>query len=89
MSKLADLMKEIRAKAAERKALAKDLASKHKSIRMHHESGHKVLVGPDMSKPGVHRITHFDEKGVALGHTEHKSMEDATDEALRNGFKPK
>jgi hypothetical protein len=88
MSKLADLMKDIKAKAAERKALAKDLASKHKSIRMHHESGHKVLVGPDMSKPGKYRVTRFDDKG-AMGHTEHDSMEDAADEALKNGFKPK
>jgi hypothetical protein len=89
MSKLADLMKDIKAKAVERKALAKDLASKHKSIRMHHESGHKVLVGPDMSKPGTFRVTRFDEKGDAMGHTEHPSLEHATDEALRNGFKPK
>jgi hypothetical protein len=89
MSELAKLMKDIKAKATARKELAKELASKHKSLRMQHENGHKVLVGPDMSKPGTHRITHFDEKGVAMGHTEHKSMEDATDEALRNGFKPK
>lgn len=88
MSKLADLMKDIKAKAAERKALAKDLASKHKSIRMHHESGHKALVGPDMSKPGKYRVTRFDERG-AMGHTEHDSLEDAADEALKNGFKPK
>lgn len=88
MSELAKLMKDIRAKAAERKALAKDLASKHKSIKMHHESGHKALVGPDMSKPGKYRVTRFDEKG-AMGHTEHDSLEDAADEALRNGFKPK
>ena len=88
MSKLADLMKDIKAKAVARKALAKDLASKHKSIKMHHESGHKALVGPDMSKPGKYRVTRFDEKG-AMGHTEHDSLEDAADEALKNGFKPK
>lgn len=81
-------MKDIRAKAAERNALAKSLASKNKSIRMHHESGHKALVGPDMSKPGKYRVTRFDDKG-AMGHTEHDSMEDAANEALRNGFKPK
>lgn len=88
MSKLTDLMKDIKAKAIERKALAKDLASKHKSIRMYHENGHKALIGPDMSNPGKYRVTRFDEKG-AMGHTEHDSLEDAADEALKNGFKHK
>ena len=88
MSKLADIMKDIKNKANARNALAKELASKHKSIKMHHENGHKVLVGPDMSKSGKFRVTRFDEKG-AMGHTEHDSMEDATNEALKNGFKPK
>ena len=88
MSKLADLMKDIKAKANARNALAKELASKHKSIKMQHENGHKVLVGPDMSKPGKFRVTRFDERG-AMGHTEHDSLEDAANEALKNGFKPK
>lgn len=88
MSEILKLMKDIKAKAAERRATAKDLASKHKSIRMHHENGHKVLVGPDMSKPGKYRVTRFDDRG-AMGHTEHDSLEDAADEALKNGFKPK
>ena len=88
MSKLADLMKDIKAKAAERKKHAKKLASGVKDIRMSHPtSGHKALIGKDVSKKGGYRITTFDDKGP-VGHTEHDSLEDAADEALKRGFKP-
>lgn len=88
MSNLKALIKDVMRKANERKALAKELASKNKSIKMYHENGHKVLVGSDMSKSGKFRVTRFDVKG-AMGHSEHDTLEDAANEALRNGFKPK
>lgn len=89
MSKLADLMKEIKAKALERKSKAKELASAGKSIRMSHPaSGHKAMIGPDMSRKKGYRITTFDDKGP-MGHTEHDTLEDAAEEALKRGFEPK
>ena len=59
----------------------------NKAIRFDAD-GRRALAGPDMSVPGGYRLTYFDKDGVPDGHSEFKSMSEALDRALVDGFKP-
>jgi len=72
---------------ADREAQAKALAAKGESVAFKHADGREALAGPDMSKPGRFRTTHFRD-GEPTGHMEFPSLEAAVHETLRNGFTP-
>ncbi|MGJ5032263.1 hypothetical protein ACQR1I_35875 [Bradyrhizobium sp. HKCCYLS2038] len=80
-------MDAILAKGKERKQLAADLAASGKAVRLSHADGLYALAGPDMSKPGMFRLTRFDKDGP-VGHTEHRTLADAVEEGLRMKYSP-
>ena len=59
------------------------------STRMEHQSrdGQRALIGPDMAEPAGFRITRFDKQGP-FGHTTFNTLEEAANEALRDGYVP-
>lgn len=73
--------------AQERKALAAELGSAGRPVRLSHADGRHALAGPDMSAPGRFRLTRFDAAGP-VGHTEHSSLQDAILEGLRLHYLP-
>lgn len=83
-----NLFDDILRTAKERKALAANLASDGKPVRLLHADGRYAMAGPDMSKPGGFRLTRFD-AGGPVGHTEHSSLEDAVLEGLRMHYVPR
>lgn len=82
-----DWMQEILTKANERKALAAQLAQTGRPVRLFGTGGTFALASPDMSRGGSYRLTWFDQ-GMPTGHTEHRTLEEAIDEGLRNRLKP-
>lgn len=84
---LSDLFAETRRIADIRKRLADDLASSGKPVRLTANGGRSALAGPDMSKPGMFRLTRFDALGPS-GHTEHPTLQEAILEALRQHYVP-
>jgi hypothetical protein len=75
------------AKIAKRKAEAASLAAAGKPVKLTHGRGMQALVGPDMSDPGMFRITRFDAAGP-IGHTQYRTFDDALNDALAEGFAP-
>lgn len=81
------LFDEILAAAKTRKALAADLASAGRPVRMSKADGRYALASEDVSAPGGYRLTRFDENGP-VGHTEHATLQEAIDEGLKDKFAP-
>lgn len=79
---------EIRAKAATRNKLASELAAAGLSVRLYNKDGRSVLVGPDLEKPGISRLTYFDQHGPS-GHMEYNSLRAAISDGLLHSFFPK
>lgn len=84
---LSDLIAKMREKRAAIDRKVADLTAAGKPVRMVSTSGRNMtaLVGPDMSDPGMYRITRFDADGP-IGHTTHSTFADAVENALRENF---
>ena len=76
-------IKQLRARSAAFDAEIEELSSRGGSIRMEAKDDptHKVLIGPDMSEPGMFRVTYLDQHGPS-GHTVHRSMHEAAREVI-------
>ena len=71
-------MEKLKARSAAYDAEVEELATTGKSVKMvsNRDPKKRVMIGPDMSEPGMFRVTYFDEQGPS-GHTVHNTMEDA------------
>ena len=80
---LDDDIKKLRQRSAAFDAEIEELSSRGGSIRMEAKDDptHKVMVGPDMSEPGMFRVTYLDQHGPS-GHTVHRSMREAAREVI-------
>ena len=80
---LDDDIKKLRQRSAALDAEVEELSSRGGSIRMEAKDDptHKVMVGPDMSEPGMFRVTYIDQHGPS-GHTVHRSMHEAAREVI-------
>jgi hypothetical protein len=84
---LADLFQKTREATEARRAEAASLAEAGQPVRFSMEDGRTAVAGPDMSKPGIFRLTRFDEQGP-VGHTEYPTLHAAIDDALKQRYQP-
>ena len=80
-----DIFAETRAQMARVTAEAAALAASGKPVRLLHPGGRGALAGPDVSKPGMFRLTTIDADGP-VGHVEFDTLEAAIKDALLHGF---
>jgi hypothetical protein len=84
---LADMLAEIRAKRAERDALAVALCQTAEPLRMQHQDGRRAAITPKFYGGPGWRITWLDGRGPS-GHTDFSDKLAAVSEALLYKFKP-
>lgn len=84
---LAQLLAELRAKAAARQAIAAQLCADARGIRMQHADGRRVAVTPELDLSGQWRVTYIDARGPS-GHVTHNDKAAAVGDALLFGFMP-
>lgn len=82
-----DVFAEMRARVAQREALAASLAEAGQPVRFTGPNDWRALAQADMSRPEGFRLTRFDADGP-MGHTEHPTLHASIAEALRGGFTP-
>ena len=85
---LRELFEKVKADRRAREAQAEALASRGKSVRFTRPDGRKALVSPDLGKPGIFRLTYFDDRGPS-GHLEFRTQQEALEQALRDRYIPR
>lgn len=78
---------EILASVRLRREAAQALSIDGRPVEFSGDQGRTALAGPDMSKPGRFRLTRFD-PGGPVGHTEYKTLADAVEAGMLQGFLP-